>query len=232
MRSGPREVPCSMDRSRARARIRPWPGTCFVRPVSPIGDSAVSEPPVFADPDAYTKVRRTTLALTEALAIEDLGVQAMADASPSKWHLAHTTWFFSTFVLEPFWPDVHPALSIRPGQVQRWRIVNASTARFYELSLAGHALHVVGTDGGLLDKPYAQSAVLLAPGASALARRGTRRPRAASIVTRRRPQSERVIVIALRLSGGWPAPRRARRGAPCRTGGCSFPSGSSRWWRA
>jgi len=59
---------------------------------------------------------------------------------------------------------VNPLLAIRPGQVQRWRIVNASTARFYKLSLDGHPLHVVGVDGGLLDKPYAQSTVLLAPG--------------------------------------------------------------------
>jgi FtsP/CotA-like multicopper oxidase with cupredoxin domain len=59
---------------------------------------------------------------------------------------------------------VNPVLTIRPGQVQRWRIVNASTARFYKLSLDGHPLHVVGVDGGLLDKPYAQSTVLLAPG--------------------------------------------------------------------
>jgi len=59
---------------------------------------------------------------------------------------------------------VNPVLSIRPGQVQRWRIVNASTARFYKLSLGGHPLHVVGVDGGLLDKPYAQSTLLLAPG--------------------------------------------------------------------
>ena len=59
---------------------------------------------------------------------------------------------------------VNPVLSIRPGQVQRWRIVNASTARFYKLSLDGHALCVIGVDGGLLDKPYVQSTVLLAPG--------------------------------------------------------------------
>lgn len=59
---------------------------------------------------------------------------------------------------------VNPVLPIRPGQVQRWRIVNASTARFYKLSLGGHSLHVVGVDGGLLDKPYAQSTLLLAPG--------------------------------------------------------------------
>ena len=60
--------------------------------------------------------------------------------------------------------QVNPVLTMRPGQVQRWRLLNASTARFYKLSLAGHTLQVVGTDGGLLDKPYPQSSMLLAPG--------------------------------------------------------------------
>ena len=60
--------------------------------------------------------------------------------------------------------QVNPVLSIRPGQVQRWRILNASNARFYKLSLEGHALYVVGTEGGLLDKPYPQSPILLSPG--------------------------------------------------------------------
>jgi len=59
---------------------------------------------------------------------------------------------------------VNPVLAMRPGQVQRWKIVNASNARFYKLNLASHNLNVVGTDGGLLDKPYAQSTVLLSPG--------------------------------------------------------------------
>lgn len=59
---------------------------------------------------------------------------------------------------------VNPVLTMKPGQVQRWKILNASNARFYKLSLASHSLYVVGTDGGLLDKPYAQSTVLLSPG--------------------------------------------------------------------
>jgi len=60
--------------------------------------------------------------------------------------------------------QVNPVLPIRPGQVQRLRVVNASTARFYKLSLENHTLYVVGTDGGLLDKPYAVSSILLSPG--------------------------------------------------------------------
>ena len=60
--------------------------------------------------------------------------------------------------------QVNPVLPIRPGQVQRWRIVNASNARFYHLSLEGHTFQVIGTEGGLLDKPYPQSKFLLSPG--------------------------------------------------------------------
>src|SRR5438132_7179028 len=43
--------------------------------------------------------RRLSLDLTRGLSAEDMIVQAMDDASPTKWHLAHTTWFFETFVL-------------------------------------------------------------------------------------------------------------------------------------
>ena len=49
----------------------------------------------------YQAVRGTTEALCDPLEIEDYVVQSMPDASPAKWHLAHTTWFFETFVLSP-----------------------------------------------------------------------------------------------------------------------------------
>jgi FtsP/CotA-like multicopper oxidase with cupredoxin domain len=60
--------------------------------------------------------------------------------------------------------QVNPYLPFRPGEVKRLRILNASNARFYRLSLQGHPLHVVGTDGGLLDRPYVVSEVLVSPG--------------------------------------------------------------------
>ena len=52
--------------------------------------------------NAYRRVRQHTLDLCKPLYIEDYGVQPMVDASPPKWHLAHATWFFEAFVLEPF----------------------------------------------------------------------------------------------------------------------------------
>jgi FtsP/CotA-like multicopper oxidase with cupredoxin domain len=60
--------------------------------------------------------------------------------------------------------QVNPYLPVRPGEVHRLRFINASNARFYRLSLQGHALQLVGTDGGLLDVPYAVSEILVAPG--------------------------------------------------------------------
>src|SRR5438876_2607331 len=50
---------------------------------------------------AYDRVRAATRALAVPLSAEDQCVQPMDDASPTKWHLAHTTWFFETFVLKP-----------------------------------------------------------------------------------------------------------------------------------
>ena len=47
----------------------------------------------------YQNVRATTEALCATLEVEDFVIQSMTEASPTKWHLAHTSWFFETFVL-------------------------------------------------------------------------------------------------------------------------------------
>ncbi len=52
--------------------------------------------------ERFLAVRAQSEALTAPLETEDYGLQAMPDASPPKWHLAHTTWFFETFILLPF----------------------------------------------------------------------------------------------------------------------------------
>ena len=52
----------------------------------------------------FEQVRAQSERLALPLSAEDCALQSMPDASPVKWHLAHTTWFFETFVLAPHWP--------------------------------------------------------------------------------------------------------------------------------
>ncbi len=56
----------------------------------------------------YQAVRDQTLALAAPLSDADCQAQSMPDASPTKWHLAHVTWFFETFILERFESDFQP----------------------------------------------------------------------------------------------------------------------------
>lgn len=88
--------------------------------------------------DGFIHVRKRTETLVHGLSPEDLGGQAFAEASPAKWHLAHTTWFFDTFVLDG-WGAVDAAfrhlfnsyydtIGPRPRQGERGRLTRPSLA--------------------------------------------------------------------------------------------------------
>jgi len=55
--------------------------------------------------DRIMEIRSTSLRITQSLSAEDQMLQSMPEASPTKWHLAHTTWFFETFILLPHLPN-------------------------------------------------------------------------------------------------------------------------------
>ncbi|HJU90288.1 MAG TPA: multicopper oxidase family protein [Gemmatimonadaceae bacterium] len=56
-----------------------------------------------------------------------------------------------------------PQLEIAAGQIERWRIVNAASARYVRLSIGGREFTILGTDGGLIDRPIVVNEVLLTP---------------------------------------------------------------------
>ncbi|WPG36075.1 ergothioneine biosynthesis protein EgtB [Variovorax sp. EBFNA2] len=71
----------------------------FSRPNAPVANALR---------ERFRTVRAASLALAAPLSAEDQCIQSMPDASPTKWHLAHTTWFFETVLLQPHAPDYRP----------------------------------------------------------------------------------------------------------------------------
>lgn len=115
----------------------------------------------------YKSVRQAMLTLCTPLSPEDLMVQSCAEASPAKWHLAHTSWFFETFVLaefaagyQPFHPDFrwlfnsyYNSLGEMPEKKLR-----ASFSRPPLDAILAYRAHVDAAIAGLLARPVADEA--------------------------------------------------------------------------
>ena len=85
-------------------------GTLPTNSSSPTASGCVDEPIAgskFELGRRYGRVRGFSGKLCETLEPEDYVIQTMPEASPTKWHLAHTSWFFETLVLKQFVPDYH-----------------------------------------------------------------------------------------------------------------------------
>lgn len=94
----------------------------------------------------YQQVRHISNRICQPLATEDYQIQSMPDVSPPKWHLAHTTWFFETFILTPYLPDYtvfHPqfgylfnsyyeAIGARHPRTQRGLLSRPTVASVYQ----------------------------------------------------------------------------------------------------
>lgn len=87
----------------------------------------------------YDAVRARTLNLTRGLTAEDQQVQSMADVSPTKWHLAHTTWFFEIFVVRAADPAAEP--------------VDAAYDRLFNSYYEAIGERVARPDRGLITRP-------------------------------------------------------------------------------
>jgi ergothioneine biosynthesis protein EgtB len=84
------------------------PLTPTVPPGSPVANNFSSNAAETDLAQRYGQVRAWSEKLCEPLETEDYVIQSMPECSPTKWHLAHTTWFFETFVLTPFLSDYRP----------------------------------------------------------------------------------------------------------------------------
>ena len=117
----------------------------------------------------YRRVREHSLALAHGLSDEDCGAQSMPDASPVKWHLAHTTWFFETFILERFeenFAPFHPAfrylfnsyyngIGERHPRAERGLLTRPamSEVRNYRASVDARMAQLLATTGAGTERP-------------------------------------------------------------------------------
>src|SRR3954454_13012251 len=138
-------------------------------------------PVLEATPADYCAVRSLTQLLAEPLSAEDQTVHSMHDVRPTKWHRAHTTWFFETFVLSRFDPryeGLEPAYKMlfnsyyegvgpkyprtQRGAITRPGIAEVAAYRHHvDAAMLGLLGRVEGTAGsGLADDALAETVVL------------------------------------------------------------------------
>ncbi|WP_254062829.1 ergothioneine biosynthesis protein EgtB [Caulobacter sp. S45] len=110
--------------------------------------------------ERFVEVRRGSERLAAPLSAEDQLAQSMPDASPTKWHLAHTTWFFETFILKPrgyaafdpafgyLFNSYYEALGARQPRPERGLLTRPSSAE-----VMAYRRHVDAAMIELLDRP-------------------------------------------------------------------------------
>ena len=96
--------------------------------------------------ERFRKIRKQTEAICKPLAIEDYVVQPVVDVSPPKWHLGHTTWFFETMILLPYFPNYkvfdanynyifnsyYESIGARVIRTDRWKLSRPSVENVYQ----------------------------------------------------------------------------------------------------
>jgi FtsP/CotA-like multicopper oxidase with cupredoxin domain len=95
------------------------------------------------------------------LVLDDVGLDRDGQIKPPGWwRESHNGRVGSTRLVNG---KREPTLEIPAGHVERWRFVNAASARYVRLSIGGRPFTVIGTDGGLIAAPHSTKEILLAP---------------------------------------------------------------------
>lgn len=89
--------------------------------------------------EQYLQIRKHSEQICEPLQTEDYVVQPIIDVSPPKWHLGHTTWFFETFLLQPF--------------LENYQVYNVDFNYVFNSYYEGVGARVIRTDRGNLSRP-------------------------------------------------------------------------------
>ena len=96
------------------------------------------------------------------LVLDDVALDRNGEIKPPGWWIEHHDGRQGgTFLVNG---RQQPELTIAAGQIERWRFVNASSARYVRLSIGGKPFTLIGTDGGLIDAPVTMTEILLTPG--------------------------------------------------------------------